>query len=92
MSAAQESTLNLLMGELERTKTDLGEFVRYAQLLEAEVCRCRPQMHEGEYMHEGSCLVADIQMKAFACTIDHGDDRISHNLCPGPHPKKGLHA
>jgi len=85
-----QDAMDELMDDLERTKVELGEFVQYAQLLEAEVCHCQPRIHDGEYIHHATCRVAEIQMHAFGCGAPHEDGR-AHALCPGPHPKEDLH-
>lgn len=75
---------------LRANRDRIAEQTRYAAHLEAEVCQCQPELDTGEYMHEASCPVADIQMRAIGCP-GFEDNPVAPNLCAGCHEPRESH-
>lgn len=90
-SARAKKSMLLLVAEVERLSRDITEQVRYAAALEARVCDCRPECEDGEYLHESSCPVVEIQMQSLACPGFEGNP-VAPDMCAGCHESSDRHA
>lgn len=75
---------------LREMRDRLAEQTRYAAHLEAEVCQCQPELESGEYMHEATCPVAEIQMRMLGCPGFEGNP-VAPGLCAGCHEPREDH-
>jgi hypothetical protein len=81
-----------LLAELAAVRAERDEAQRYAARLEAEICQCQPELESGEYMHEATCPVAEIQMRMVGCPGFEGNP-VAPGLCAGCHePREGHQA
>ncbi|MGA5035155.1 hypothetical protein ACPB8P_31995 [Streptomyces cellulosae] len=79
------------VAELAALRAERDESQRYAALLEVELCQCEPLLETGEYMHEATCPVVEIQMRTLGCPGFEGNP-VAPDLCAGCHEPRENHA
>lgn len=79
------------VAELAAVRAEREESQRYAALLEVELCQCEPLLETGEYMHEATCPVVEIQMRTLGCPGFEGNP-VAPDLCAGCHEPRENHA
>jgi hypothetical protein len=83
--------IRALLAELAAVRAEREESQQYAALLEVELCQCEPLLETGEYMHEATCPVVEIQMRTLGCPGFEGNP-VAPGLCAGCHEPRENHA